>query len=162
VDPRRLDGRLLAPTHPHAPDLRVEVHVDLVHKHRRLVRWQMLEQLPEFGQLLLPVRVLRAECRAGSPPHQASRPEPEPPRLPPDLDPIVLPEDDGDCLTTPPVAGEPELGGREGQHPPDHWGRPDVDAGSPPISWPAVDRVHALRLASTSPPADSAEREGQD
>ena len=80
------------------------------------------------GELLLPVRVPRADGRPGPPPHQPGRPEPQPDRLPPDLHPVVVPEHDSRRLARPPAAGEPEIGRREGQHPPDHQGRPDVDS----------------------------------
>jgi hypothetical protein len=93
--------------------------------------------------------------------HSAAGSAAQPDRLPPDPDPVVLPQHHGRRLARPPGAGESERRRRERQHPPHDQRGPDVDARPLPTSGPTEDRVHPLGLEPPLPPADGTQRAEQ-
>ena len=151
IHPRGFNYRLLASPHPLATDLRVQVHVHLVHEHRCLIRRQGPQQRlqgPEFG---LTLWVFWAKDGSGPPPHKPSVTEPQPNRLPSDPDLEILSEQDRDCFSAPPASGELKAPGRHSQHPPNHQGCPDMYLGSRSAPFTAKDFCYTASVKPLLP-----------
>ena len=95
---------LLAAPHPHAPDLGVEVDIDFVLEHHRLVVRQRPQQVPQVLHLGVVLGVASLQDRTRAAPDQLGAVQPAADGLRADPDALLLPQDEHEDGTAPAAA----------------------------------------------------------
>src|SRR5512135_2710486 len=156
VRPGCFDLRLVALGHPHPADLGVGVDLDLVLPDHHLILGQVLEQLPQFGELDPPLLFVRLEDRPGSSVDQVAAMEPAADRLPTGRYAFALAEQEGQQGAGPATAEEAKIARGLGGHPGHEDGDPTEAQPKGAAAFPAGEPGDPLGLEPLEPAVDGA------